>query len=157
MSKAVYINPEKFLAAALATGVLTFDTVRDIARKHAVGQNPESVKSVVGFYYNDDNTSGSIFVATDRETQQISRAKDKQEFVRYNLRGRTNKTQDAQTPGQVLPQGQAGVPALNLQDPAVVAQLLALATGAAGVQAQPAQAQAPMGTYHAGPDVDIPF
>lgn len=58
----------------------------------------------------------SIFIATDKEDRnKVSRSKDGTR-IKFNLRANDvkKKTQEAQTPGQVLPQGVQGVPAESL-------------------------------------------
>jgi len=157
--RSLNIDLLQLVSTAVAAGALTVDELN-----YAVA-NPRELRMPCGFAKDDHNQFYAVFFATEKEDPtQIIRSKPEQEGgrglrVKLNIRAQKQKTQIAQSPGQVLPAAPVGVPVLtNEQIAGVGAALKAAANLQASVlKGTPPKVRQATQPTHVDPDTDIPF
>lgn len=117
--KSFNLNVLQAVSTLFAAGEITIaDLNAAIAEKRGLNQPCGHAADFHGHFY-------SLFVATDKEDRgKVTRSKDGAR-VKFNLRANDvkKKEQVAQTPGQLLPQGVQGAPAITPQVAALLAAL----------------------------------
>ena len=114
-----------------AAGEITTQDLRDaIAEKRGLNMPCGHVKTELGHF-------ASIFVATEKDDRTKARRSEDGKRIKFNFRGQdVKKTQEAQTPGKVLPQGTQGAPQLPPEVLAAIAEVLGKLPAQAPAQAQ---------------------
>jgi hypothetical protein len=124
--KSFNLNVAQLVSTLIQSGDLTVDELNTAIEEQRGTNKP------CGFAADFHGHNYTLFVATDKETQKVTRSKDGVR-VKINLRAQVaKKDQEAQTPGKVLPQGVQGAPVLPDQ---ILAGLAAL-----GLEVRPAAA-----------------
>ncbi len=106
--KSVNLDVLQLVSTLVAAGEITIPQLNEaIAESRGLNQPCGAAADFHGHFY-------TLFVATDKEDRnKVTRSKDGVR-VKINLRAQgTKKKQEAQTLGQALPAGQAGVPAVT--------------------------------------------
>lgn len=140
--RSINIDLPRLITLAVSNGAISPKAAADAIR---AGMNPATklpITQHAGHFRTEHGLLGSMFLATDKDTGALRKSEDGKR-VRFNFRVSAAKSQQAQTPGTVLPQGQVGAPALDQQS--LVALVQALAAGqvpAAQPQAQVAYDEA---------------
>lgn len=127
--RSININILQAVSTLVAAGEITVDELNTaIAEKRGLNMPCGAAKDEHNHFY-------SFFVATEKEDRTKARRSKDGLRIKFNLRANdVKKTQEAQSPGQVLPQTQ-GAPALSAETLAAIAQVLAQA-GVGQAQAQ---------------------
>ena len=105
--KYVFVNPLQLIATLVSAGEITVEQLQEAINKERTLNYP------CGFSYNEHNQSYGMFFHTDKETKKVKWAGKDKDCIQLNRQPNqkpAKKTQQAQTPGEAIPQGAAGVP-----------------------------------------------
>lgn len=130
--RSLNIDIKRLITLAVSNGAIKPQEVVAAAKAGMNQATKLPITQHCGHWRDEHGHLGSMFLATDKDTGALRRSEDGKR-VRFNLRSSAAKSQVAQTPGQVLPQGAAGVPQLS---PEAVALVQALLAGGTQVKAQ---------------------
>lgn len=134
--KYVFVNPLDLIATLVTAGEITVEQLQVAINTKRTLNYP------CGFNYNEHNQSYGLFFHTDKETKKVKWAGKDKNCIQLNIQPNQRapkKDQAAQTLGQALPQGVAGVPQLTA---AQAAQLQGVLAGFAAQAPAPATNEA---------------